>query len=278
MAPSWGNYLYQNLLPNLQNTDWLLNLNNGGNDGSGNAQVPPGPTATGAAAGAGSDLFPTWPTNTNSVGGQAAQPLMGQPGPSNYYMNYYGGSIAPSLLAPSTNGSGSMSSNGGGVGTPNISPSLDLVDKIVASPSPLGGSPGLLARNASTSSRRRRSMDSDAEGEIDPEAETRSQHSHHSEHDSVHDHDEGVERDGMIWGMKVDEYRALSARERKRVRNRISARTFRAKRKEHLSSLESTLGAKDLEIKLAHEENMRLRRQLAELKRRLSKYEAAPVF
>jgi hypothetical protein len=31
--------------------------------------------------------------------------------------------------------------------------------------------------------------------------------------------------------MKVEDYRALSARERKRVRNRISARTFRAKRK-----------------------------------------------
>ena len=48
---------------------------------------------------------------------------------------------------------------------------------------------------------------------------------------------EGVERDGMIWGMKVEDYRALSARERKRVRNRISARTFRAKRKgEHTAS------------------------------------------
>jgi hypothetical protein len=42
---------------------------------------------------------------------------------------------------------------------------------------------------------------------------------------------ESVERDGMIWGMTVEDYRALSARERKRVRNRISARTFRAKRK-----------------------------------------------
>lgn len=53
------------------------------------------------------------------------------------------------------------------------------------------------------------------------------------EHDSEHEPDvpEGVERDGVIWGMKVEAYRALSARERKRVRNRISARTFRAKRK-----------------------------------------------
>jgi hypothetical protein len=51
----------------------------------------------------------------------------------------------------------------------------------------------------------------------------------HDEHD--HEVPEGVERDGMIWGMRVEDYRALSARERKRVRNRISARTFRAKRK-----------------------------------------------
>lgn len=42
---------------------------------------------------------------------------------------------------------------------------------------------------------------------------------------------EGVERNGMMWGMKTGEYKALSARERKRVRNRISARTFRARRK-----------------------------------------------
>jgi hypothetical protein len=42
---------------------------------------------------------------------------------------------------------------------------------------------------------------------------------------------EGVEKNGMMWGMKTEEYKALSARERKRVRNRISARTFRARRK-----------------------------------------------
>jgi len=85
---------------------------------------------------------------------------------------------------------------------------------------------------------------------------------------------EGVERDGMIWGMKVEDYRALSARERKRVRNRISARTFRAKRKEHLTSLESTLGAKDLQIKIANDETARLRREVADLKRRLAAYES----
>lgn len=84
---------------------------------------------------------------------------------------------------------------------------------------------------------------------------------------------EGVERDGMIWGMRVDDYRALSARERKRVRNRISARTFRAKRKEHLSSLESTLGSKDLQVRLAQEETARLRKENDDLRRRLAKYE-----
>jgi hypothetical protein len=192
--------------------------------------------------------------------------------PNSYYMNYYSGSIAPSLLAPSASSNGST-------GTPSnvhFSPSIDVVDKIVASPSPLasvGGSPPTFytGRFKLQSYGQRTSFD---QNDID----ARSQHSQHSDdHGSPeHEHDEGVERDGMIWGMKVEEYRALSARERKRVRNRISARTFRAKRKEHLSSLESTLGAKDLEIKLAHEENIRLRRELGELKRRLSAYEQKP--
>lgn len=249
MASAWSSYLYQNqnnLMPNLNNQDWLLGL--GGNTASANGNAQ-GATASGAAAAAGTDLFPTWAT---------VQPA----GQSQYLMNMnmYGGSIAPSLL-----GAPGVQSVGSGTPTTTISPSLDVVDKIVASPSPFGGSPG-----------RHSLADSDADGEIDPEADTRSNHSHHS-HDSTHDHDEGVERDGMIWGMKVDRYRALSARERKRVRNRISARTFRAKRKEHLSSLESTLGAKDLEIKIAHDEMLRLRRQVTDLQRRLAKYEA-PAF
>jgi hypothetical protein len=52
--------------------------------------------------------------------------------------------------------------------------------------------------------------------------------------DVSNEHDlesEGMERNGMMWGMKTKEYKSLSARERKRVRNRISARTFRARRK-----------------------------------------------
>lgn len=74
--------------------------------------------------------------------------------------------------------------------------------------------------------------------------------------------------------MKVEAYRALSARERKRVRNRISARTFRAKRKEHLSSLEESSNIKDLKLKLAQEETLRLQQEVAELRRRLAQYES----
>ncbi|WWC97087.1 hypothetical protein V866_003965 [Kwoniella sp. B9012] len=110
------------------------------------------------------------------------------------------------------------------------------------------------------------------------DSEVSASHSH-DDHDHDHDHEhepevpEGVERDGMIWGMKVEDYRALSARERKRVRNRISARTFRAKRKEHLTSLEHDLGEKDLQIKIANDEANRLRKEVVELKRKLAKYE-----
>lgn len=61
----------------------------------------------------------------------------------------------------------------------------------------------------------------------------------HSDHEHDHEEDnEGIERDGKIWGMPTEQYRALSARERKRVRNRISARTFRAKRKGKLYSIQ----------------------------------------
>lgn len=93
---------------------------------------------------------------------------------------------------------------------------------------------------------------------------------------------EGVERNGMMWGMKTEEYKALSARERKRVRNRISARTFRARRKgmhfsgndcreisltshslvaEHLTVLESDLAERNATLKAFQEEIRRLREE-----------------
>ena len=42
---------------------------------------------------------------------------------------------------------------------------------------------------------------------------------------------------------------------------------------EHLNSLESTLNGKDMQIKLARDDAERLRREVENLKRRLSKYE-----
>lgn len=78
------------------------------------------------------------------------------------------------------------------------------------------------------------------------DSEDLDEHDHDHEHDGEHEVPEGVERDGMIWGMRVDAYRALSARERKRVRNRISARTFRAKRKGQFLARSSPSGGAKL--------------------------------
>ena len=138
-------------------------------------------------------------------------------------------SIATSLIAPMP--------GGGGGGIP-----MDMIDTVELTRTPeslpqsVGHSPVLASatvrpslssgshphRAGGSSSHRNKRRHStttdeeeDAEGEPDDEVEV----------------PEGVERDGMIWGMKVEDYRSLSARERKRVRNRISARTFRAKRK-----------------------------------------------
>jgi hypothetical protein len=100
-------------------------------------------------------------------------------------------------------------------------PSIDVIESQIAnSPSPISLPSRQISPKHSPSKRQKRgrrasSLSSDdGEGEVDSG-----------------EMPEGVERDGMIWGMRVEDYRALSARERKRVRNRISARTFRAKRK-----------------------------------------------
>ncbi len=68
------------------------------------------------------------------------------------------------------------------------------------------------------------------------------------EEDNANDIPEGVEKDGMMWGMKTEDYRALSARERKRVRNRISARTFRARRKGELVIWQDGVGKIDAHV------------------------------
>jgi hypothetical protein len=119
------------------------------------------------------------------------------------------------------------------------------------------------------------SMHTDVDGEdIDPDLD---------------DEADGVEKNGMMWGMPTAEYRSLSARERKRVRNRISARTFRARRKgehsmavsslveisrvltmplppdiEHLSVLEQDLNDRKSLLKASQDEIKQLREENAE--------------
>lgn len=270
-VPAWGSYLYQNFLlpafsPNAA-SEWL-NLNSPFASAVPANNLNTQATNTFGGLSTQPDYFSNnWsmppPVKTERVE-MPAPPVPPQPqplqqpvaGPSYYSSFEYGSGIATSLLM---NPSASSSSS-------TISPSVDQIDRriLVRSPSPIdrpSGSAHITPQRSPKLGQKRRasSMDSDM------------YHSH-DEHD--HEVPEGVERDGMIWGMKVDEYRALSARERKRVRNRISARTFRAKRKEHLSSLESTLSTKDLQVKLANEEAANLRREVAELRRRLAKYEA----
>lgn len=117
------------------------------------------------------------------------------------------------IFAGQAQASGSRSCSG----SAKISPSsVEVIDDIVASPSPLFSSRNSPHHSPKKGKRRALSIDSNED---------------HYGDEQDHEVPEGVERDGMIWGMKVEDYRALSARERKRVRNRISARTFRAKRK-----------------------------------------------
>jgi len=230
-VPAWGSYLYSNfLLPAFSPSEWL-NPNT------------PNPASAGASAQQSIDYFnsqaprntaaqyqlPQAPqvasysiqrSSTNPL--PYSQPMSGMPGSSTYFSQpfYQASSIPTSLLVSQPSSS-------------DISPSVDVIDATIVnlSPSPtlhsLNPTPNASPKHRGTK-RRASSMDS-ADSHDDPEAD------HLAEHE--HDIAEGVERDGMIWGMKVEDYRALSARERKRVRNRISARTFRAKRKGECSCM-----------------------------------------
>ena len=200
-VPAWGSYLYQNyLLPALSPsiaTDWLT---------SSSPFAAPAPQM---------DYFNFGKGETYQAAKQPDQPQQQQwnnnasAGPSNYYQQpYYQNSIPTSLLMP-----GYLPQPPAPVESTDISPSIDIIDTVITtSPSPLVEvTPQMSPKRGAK--RRAESLESDE----------------HSDHE--HEVPEGVERDGIIWGMKVEDYRALSARERKRVRNRISARTFRAKRK-----------------------------------------------
>jgi len=298
-APAWGSYLFNNyLIPSFSPSEWI-------NSTPAPAQPPSAQTPLiDVAQQQLADYFENWsavqgvpksipslrifnyqqsPMESEPQGqAQASQPPAPagpsmsasqwdypQPSPQAQFSlssNYlYNPSISTSVLVSQSN-----SGSGTGRDTGSHSHSEDAVDaEMVHTPGSVSSLNSLPHDYPSKPGQKRRADSLETDDERDDHY-----HDHpdsHSEQD--HDMPEGVERDGMIWGMKVEDYRALSARERKRVRNRISARTFRAKRKEHLTSLESTLNAKDHLIKLAYDETARLRREVAELKRRLAKYE-----
>ncbi|ODO04731.1 hypothetical protein I350_05341 [Cryptococcus amylolentus CBS 6273] len=269
--PTWGSYLYQNYLqaPSPDTVfDWT--------DPS--VAMPPPPAPEEYAFGL------TNPSVWPSASGQSPKSVKPEPvSPAEdpslrqlqdvYKQSYFpfpATGIATSLLTqPDTPASALPAQLGS-------TESLNVVDQsLTRSPSPISSqivsphaSPILRHSSTKRETRGRRRIGS-AAIKRSHSLHSDSEFSHHSpdEHDhDEHEHEvpEGVERDGMIWGMKVEDYRALSARERKRVRNRISARTFRAKRKEHLSSLEHDLGEKEHQIQLANAENARLRRELSD--------------
>ncbi|KAJ9120602.1 hypothetical protein QFC22_002531 [Naganishia vaughanmartiniae] len=159
-----------------------------------------------------------------------------------------------------------------------------------AAPSEYGG-PTYSSRNPSPEAAPKKSRKRPASGPqghrgLDGEMEMGSDGASAEDDDAEGDPEiEGVERNGMMWGMKTEEYKALSARERKRVRNRISARTFRARRKgkscfgasivgsllrlavtfvEHLTVLESDLAEKNAMLKAFQEEIRRLREEASQ--------------
>jgi hypothetical protein len=252
-APAWGSYLYQNFLlpafsPNLA-SQWLTSpfgltthetINNG-NDGT-NEDYPTQPTAP-----PGDYFGSSWHVKTepglpmpppapmpNAQSYQNQPPTYSQSQtPSSW--SFFGGSIPTSFLTSNQqqqqqpmqdNKSNPYAFNSynsyqnpdaSGSRPAKISPvSVEAVDDLVASPSPMLSSRNSPHHSPKKAKRRALSIDSNED---------------HYDQEQDHEVPEGVERDGMIWGMRVEDYRALSARERKRVRNRISARTFRAKRK-----------------------------------------------
>jgi hypothetical protein len=232
-VPTWRSYLYQDFLlpafsPN-NATEWL-NLN------SPFGHTQPIPDFVSPAWNDANDNHfaptPTPPAPTASIKAEPQQWPQGPPqpvqqsGPSSFYTQPYcyntsiSTSLLASLLVGPQYGQGSDSLWYSAAQSQDGLPAVDKIDaELVRSPSPIDSLSTHVTTHLSPKlgqKRRESSLDSDVE---------------HSHDEQEHEVPEGVERDGMIWGMKVEDYRALSARERKRVRNRISARTFRAKRK-----------------------------------------------
>jgi hypothetical protein len=256
-GPAWGSYLYQNFLlpalsPNLAG-QWLTSpfgLTTHEPNNNGNTDNTANPTDNNNEQQPAGDYFgSSWhvksepthevpPPLPSAQSYQTQLPTYSQSQTPSWSF-FGGGSIPTSFLTasnqpqqqqyPHDNKSYTYDAykplernqaSGSRTNSAKISPlSVEVVDDLVASPSPMLSSRNSPTHSPNKGKRRAASIDSNED---------------HYDHD--HEVPEGVERDGMIWGMKVEDYRALSARERKRVRNRISARTFRAKRKGKFAS------------------------------------------
>ncbi|KAG8744927.1 hypothetical protein FRC10_009162 [Ceratobasidium sp. 414] len=76
------------------------------------------------------------------------------------------------------------------------------------------------------------------------------------------------------WRPTPEEYKKLSSKEKRQLRNKISARNFRVRRKEYITTLESHIADRDQlisairsELSVTHNENNELRREIDALKR-----------
>jgi len=84
------------------------------------------------------------------------------------------------------------------------------------------------------------------------------------------------DRDSDDWRPSPEEYKKMSSKEKRQLRNKISARNFRVRRKEYISTLEADISERDAlisairsELGSSKSENVTLRQDIAALKRSL---------
>ncbi|KAG2340320.1 hypothetical protein BDR05DRAFT_967093 [Suillus weaverae] len=85
------------------------------------------------------------------------------------------------------------------------------------------------------------------------------------------------------WRPSPEEYKKMSSREKRQLRNKISARNFRVRRKEYITTLEGDIAERDRlidairsELGSSHSENTALRQEISALKRCLLESRHAP--
>jgi hypothetical protein len=84
------------------------------------------------------------------------------------------------------------------------------------------------------------------------------------------------DRDSEDWRPSPEEYKKMSSKEKRQLRNKISARNFRVRRKEYISTLEADISERDAlisairsELGSSKSENVALRQEITALKKAL---------